>query len=697
MLTIKSIAHSSSVLLVVLLLAFSTMEIIPAQAARVNSADAPVGLSANDWVQIKNLLPAAAITSQQAYLKASNTETNDGFRAVAVSANTVAVGAPEEDSNATGVNGNQANNSAPGSGAVYVFIRSGSTWSQQAYIKASNTAAGTRFGHSVAISGETLVVGTSYAEAVYIFIRSGTTWSQQAYLQASNTQDGDMFGQSVAISGDTLAVGATEEASSATGVNGNQADNSAIYSGAAYVFVRSGSAWSQQAYIKASNTEAEDYFGVRVAISGDTLAVGASEEDSNATGVNGNEANNLAPGSGAAYVFTRSGTTWSQQSYLKASNTEAGDHFGVTLAISGATIAVAASVEGSDATGVNGNQANNSALGSGAAYVFTRSGTTWSQQAYLKASNTEAGDRFGYSLAISGNTVAVGAIFEDSNAIGVNGDQANNLAPNSGAAYIFTRSGTTWSQQAYLKASNTDIGDCFGCTVNVSGDMVVVGATNEASNATGVNGNQTDNSAPWAGAAYIFATNTTMAFLSQAANDGWILESGENTKVGGSTNNAALTFNLGDAATKRQYLSILSFSTGAGLPDNAIITAVTLKVKKQGIVGGGNPVATFQGFMVDIKNGFFGTSVLQAADFQTLASKTYGPFNTALVGGWYSINLTTGKTYINKLATNGGLTQIRLRFKLDDNNNAIANYLSLFSGNAPAVSRPQLVITYYVP
>jgi hypothetical protein len=166
--------------------------------------------------------------------------------------------------------------------------------------------------------------------------------------------------------------------------------------------------------------------------------------------------------------------------------------------------------------------------------------------------------------------------------------------------------------------------------------------------------------------------------------------------LGGTLDSTATTFRLGDDAAKKQYRDILSFSTEARLPDDAVITKVTLKVKRQGVIGGGNPVTIFKGFMVDIKKGTFGTAVLQPGDFQATA-KSYGPFNTALSGGWYSINLTGGKAYINKLSTLSGLTQIRLRFKLDDNNNAIANYLSLFSGNAPAASRPQLIIQYYVP
>jgi Leucine-rich repeat (LRR) protein len=185
---------------------------------------------------------------------------------------------------------------------------------------------------------------------------------------------------------------------------------------------------------------------------------------------------------------------------------------------------------------------------------------------------------------------------------------------------------------------------------------------------------------------------------SVGAQDGWILEWSETGNAGGVMNSGTTTFKLGDDAARKQYLGILSFNTGASLPDTAVITKVTLKLQKSAIVGGGNPVAIFQGFMVDIRKGFFGTaSALQAADFQAAASKTYGPFKPAPVSNWYTIDLTGAKASVNKLATASGLTQIRLRFKLDDNNNLIANYLSLFSGNAPAASRPQLIVTYYVP
>jgi hypothetical protein len=462
---------------------------------------------------------------QQAYLKASNTEGGDFFGgSVAVSGDTLVVGAPTEASNATGVDGNQADNSASGAGAAYVFTRSGGAWSQQAYLKASNTGSGDFFGCAVAIFGDTLVVGAfeedsnaigvngdqgnnlaTASGAAYVFTRSGGVWSQQAYLKASNTGVDDYFGWFVAVSGDTLVVGAFGEASNATGVDGNQADNSASGAGAAYVFTRSGGIWSQQAYLKASNTGADDFFGGSVAVSGDTLVVGAPGEASNATGVDGNQANNSVAEAGAAYVFTRSGGIWSQQAYLKASNTGANDQFGYAVAVFGDTLVVGAPGEASNATGVDGNQANNSVAEAGAAYVFARSGGIWSQQAYLKASNTGWSDNFGGSVAVSGDTLVVGAPGEASNATGVDGNGANNSAANAGAAYVFTHSGGAWNQQAYLKASNAEAYDNFGWSVAVSGDTLVVGATGEASNATGVDGNGADNSASVAGAAYVFA------------------------------------------------------------------------------------------------------------------------------------------------------------------------------------------------
>ncbi len=462
--------------------------------------------------------------TQQAYLKASNTGADDEFGwSVSVSGDTAVVGAYREDSTATGVNGNQSSNGATDSGAAYVFTRSGSTWTQQAYLKPSNTGADDRFGWSVSVSGDTAVIGApwessaangvngnqsdnsdSTSGAAYVFTRSGSTWTQQAYLKASNTGASDQFGTSVSVFGDTVVVGAYGEDSTATGVNGNQSDNGATESGAAYVFTRSGSTWTQQAYLKASNTGADDRFGWSVSVSGDTAVVGAYREDSTATGVNGNQSSNGASNSGAVYVFTRNGSTWTQQAYLKASNTGADDQFGISVSVSGDTAVIGAYGEGSSATGVNGNQSDNGAVYSGAAYVFTRSGSTWTQQAYLKASNTDEFDAFGTSVAVDGDTAVVGAPWESSAAAGVNGNQSDNGASSSGAVYVFTRSGSTWTQQAYLKASNTGAGDEFGTSVAVDADTAVAGALWEDSSATGVDGNQSDNGASGSGAVYAF-------------------------------------------------------------------------------------------------------------------------------------------------------------------------------------------------
>jgi hypothetical protein len=470
--------------------------------------------------------------AQQAYLKASNSESSDSFgSSVAVSDNTVVVGAPLEDSSATGVNGNQSSNSSIASGAAYVFIRSGTTWTQEAYLKASNNGMDDTFGSSVAIWGDTVVVGAREedsnatgvngnqnddssvgAGAAYVFVRNGTVWSQQAYLKASNTGAVDHFGSAVAVSADTVVIGAPQEASSATGINGNQNDNSELGAGAVYVFVRTGTNWSQQAFLKASNTEQLDFFGASVAIFGGTVVVGATFEDSDATGANGNQSDNSAGESGAAYVFRRNANLWFQESYLKASNTNAGDSFGTSVAVWGDTAVIGAIGEDSNATGINGDQGDDSAVDAGAAYVFIRAGgSTWGQEAYLKASNADAGDRFGGSVAAgSQDLIAVGDRDEASAAIGVNGDQADNTADLAGAVYVFTRSGT-WTQEAYVKASNTDGGDRFGTSIGMSGSLMVVGASREDSNATGVNGDQSDDSSSNSGAAYVFDLDSITA------------------------------------------------------------------------------------------------------------------------------------------------------------------------------------------
>jgi trimeric autotransporter adhesin len=458
------------------------------------------------------------------YIKASNTHEGSRFGIVALDGDTLAVGALGEASAATTINGNESDRSAPLAGAVYVFKRAAGTWTQQAYLKASNNRAGAAFGVSLALKGDTLAVGALYessngvggqsdtsapnAGAVYVFKRTGTTWAQEAYLKASNARAGAEFGTSVALSGDMLAVGSASETSNATGASGNQNDTSLPGAGAAYVFTRSGAVWTQQAYLKASNTHADALFGSGVSLEGNTLAVGALHEASGAKGVNGDQTDRSVPGAGAAYVFTLTGTTWSQQAYLKSSNTQAsGDTtggFSIGLSLSGDTLAAGQFIEPSGAKGVNGDQNDTSAINAGAVYVFNRTGTSWSQQAYLKASNPRPLALFGYSVALSGNDLIVGSVNESSNAKGVDGNQLDTSAPNSGAAYRFKRTGTAWAQQAYLKATNTREDAIFGYSVAAAGDTFAVGSVFESSAAKGIGGNGSDTSAPIAGAVYVY-------------------------------------------------------------------------------------------------------------------------------------------------------------------------------------------------
>jgi FG-GAP repeat len=469
----------------------------------------------------------------------ANTQFDDGFGysiALSTDGGTLAVGASGESSLATGINGNQTDNSAESAGAVYLFTHSSAGQAQQAYVKASNTKPYDFFGQAIALSadGGTLAVGAPGesslatgidgnqsdnsvpgAGAVYVFTRSNTGWSQIAYVKASNPGSRDGFGLSVALSADgsTLAVGAPGENSVATGIDGNQTDNSAESAGAVYLFTRSGTGWLQQAYVKPSNTESHDFFGRSVALSADgaTLVVGAPGESSSSTGIGGDQTNNLAPGAGAIYLFARSSTGWSQQAYVKPSNTGGSDGFGqsVALSIDGATIAVGAPGESSLATGIGGNQADNSAPGAGAVYLFSHSNAGWSQQVYVKASNTEPYDFFGRSLALSadGTILTVGAIGESS----IGGNQRDNSADSAGAVYLFARSNAGWSQQAYVKPSNPGGSDGFGQSVALSADgsTLTVGAMGESSLAVGINGNQIDDSGPGTGAAYLFSRNSS--------------------------------------------------------------------------------------------------------------------------------------------------------------------------------------------
>jgi hypothetical protein len=423
--------------------------------------------------------------------------------AVALEGDTAIVGATAESSGATGIGGDPNDTSKPGSGAAYVFTRTSGRWSPQHYVKASNTDANASFGCAAALSGDTLVVGAENEKgaakgingdqtnltgnssgAVYVYARAGGGWSQTAYVKASNARDLSSFGAALALSGDTLVVGAPGESSSATGVGVDSTDTAAPRSGAVYVFARTNGGWSQQAYIKASNTGTEALFGAAVALSGDTLVVGAYGERSNAKGVGPSSTDTSAKFAGAAYVFTRTAGVWSQQAYIKASNARAYSAFGFSVALSGDTLVVGASLESSAATGIDGDQTSTSKGSAGAAYVFTRTAGVWSQQAYVKASNTRAFASFGESVAIGADVVVVGAPTEDSGGTGVEGDSTSKGVAAAGAAYVFRRGGGTWTQRAYVKSPRTAAGARFATSIALSNDALLVGAASDAPGAT---------------------------------------------------------------------------------------------------------------------------------------------------------------------------------------------------------------------
>lgn len=450
------------------------------------------------------------------YIKASNTGAGDQFsKSIALSGDglTLAVGADQESSDAKGINGDQSSNAAPSSGAVYVFIRNGNSWTSQAYVKASNTDARDHFGISVALSqdGNTLAVGatgessnattingdqlnnSSSSGAAYVFSRTDTTWSQQAYIKAHNTvRTQDVFGYSVALSndGNTLAVSDPNENSDAKGIDGSANNILAALSGATYVYTRNVSTWSRQAYIKASDATAGDTFGNQISLSGDgnTLAVAAV-----AKAVTPSGSTTAVTGAGAVYLFSRNSSTWSQQTIVTAGTVTANQAFGtgLDLAGDGKTLAVGTQLD--------------------TAYVFSLSNGNWSQEAALNAPTISTTDHeygSGISLTADGNLLAISRTSDSGVAKGINGDPnvTSGLTAGSGAVFTFARSATQWTQQAYIKAPNTDLRDYFGKPICLSDDgkTLAIGALSEDSTATNINGDQASNTASDAGAVYLY-------------------------------------------------------------------------------------------------------------------------------------------------------------------------------------------------
>ena len=391
------------------------------RTALVVAARALVGLAALTntsvaWA-VASQRPAPRMGSHLAELAGSGTVALDWFGAsVAVSGNTIVVGAPAEPLLSSGA------------GQAYVFTRTATGWHQTARLEGPGTDGADWFGDSVAISGSTIVVGapaisvlSSGVGHAYVFTKTATTWHRSAGLESPGSVVADWFGDSVAVSGSTIVVGAPSHASKA---------------GAAYVFTKSGRGW-QTTELKGSDTTAKDDFGDSVAVSGNTVVVGAFGHASEA---------------GRAYVFTKAPNSWHQAAELSGSGTVPGDGFGVSVAVAGRIIAVGAGLAASDA---------------GRVYLFAKTATGWHQSAQLAGSDTTAKDDFGDSVAVSGHTVVVGTFAQ---------------APRAGRAYVFTATATGWRQTAQLTSGSSVVGgNEFGYSVAISGSTIVVGAKDDKS------------------------------------------------------------------------------------------------------------------------------------------------------------------------------------------------------------------------
>ena len=478
---------------------------------------------------------------KDAFIKPENAAAYDTFgHSASLFEDHLAVGAPGEASCSIGVDSDPSDNGCPDAGAAYVFMDGDRDWSEEAYVKPSHIAEGDAFGEALTLSGATLAVASTGedwcgapppgktaqlcedAGAVFVFHRGEETWSEEAYLKASNVEPKDEYGDSVSISGNTLVVSAILEQSCATGVDGDQTSNDCFSAGAVYVYrrrqVAGAVSWEQEAYLKASNTSAKDqyaYFGRSVSLSGDTLAVGADYEDGCGVGVDGDQADSTCADAGAVYVFRRTeeaaSAVWEQEAYLKPSNTDAGDHFGAALALDGDTLVVGAPLEQSCAKDVDGDGTDNACEKAGAAYVFERTlvdgNRQWRQQAYIKASNTDAqSNAFGGAVSLSGSALVLGAHAEDGCGTDLNANGSDNGCDGAGAVYLFRREAQAqWVQQAYIKSSNPKgrPPGAFGDALSLSGGSLAIGAPLEDSCSAVIDEGEADSDCQAAGAVYV--------------------------------------------------------------------------------------------------------------------------------------------------------------------------------------------------
>lgn len=322
-----------------------------------------------------------------------------------------------------------------------IGAETGSQTDGSAKLVAPYGEANDQFGSSVAISGDTAVVGTYGGNSIYVYARMAGTWTLQQKILPGEGEPDDRFGSSVSISGNTIVVGSPDHTSASNGFN----------QGAAYVFIRSGSVWSLQKKLVAADGQQNDYLGTSVSIVGNTIVVGAPGVD--AGGV---------AGRGAAYIFERLGDSWIRTGKFMADDAAADDFLGTGVSTNGTYIVVGAY---GDNIGANTDQ--------GSAYIFARTFQGWAQTAKLAAADGSAGDQFGKQVAISGETVVAGAHLFD-------------VVPqfSCSAAYVFVKNGAAWTQQARLLASDGAGDDAFGKSVSISGNTILIGMPNDDSQIT---------------------------------------------------------------------------------------------------------------------------------------------------------------------------------------------------------------------
>lgn len=496
----------------------------------------------------------SAMLSAITYVKARNAEAGDWFGwsiAISGDGNTMAVGAPAEASKAKGVDGDEANNDSPTSGAVYVFAKVNGNWIQEAYLKASNTEqpgdgvtlpipnANARFGYQVALNtdGNTLAVSaineysvsvgvncephnihysSSAANsqgyvtrttktnigAVYVFKRTNTLWNQTAYIKPLLAELDLEFGQSLALSGDgkTLAVGTAIESTYASGVINKAWDSNSS----------SSEAFECKNFSSSSSTSSSDSSTSSSSSSSSTSSLSSTSTSSSSL-----------PGglySGAVYIYRLTDTSWSEEAYIKASDAGQEDRFGTSLSLSrdGNLLAVGAPGEDSKTTSADNDTLTVDGiefpLNNGGVYLFSRDTNKWSQLTKLKPSPIQLEQAFGTSVALSadGTTLAIGSPGDWTATGGINVgavyDPTDTSFFSSGAAFIFVKSESVWEQQAYIKPNVVKPLTQFGSTVSISanGGVLAVGSWIESSLATGINGDQIDASSLYSGAAYTF-------------------------------------------------------------------------------------------------------------------------------------------------------------------------------------------------